>query len=142
MSEQKGLPVVNVAAAVICDSKEKTKILATQRGIGHMKGKWEFPGGIVEKGETAEHTLVREVREELGIKLMVGKYVGTIEKDYDKFHMVLKCYYAYVESGNMILKEHLGARWLTKDELESVDWVSADATLLEHIKSDMADAQP
>ena len=67
---------------------------------------------------------------------------GTIEKDYDKFHMILKCYYAYVESGNMILKEHLGARWLTKDELESVDWVSADATLLEHIKSDMADAQP
>jgi len=134
---EKGLPIVQVASAVICDSREKNKIFATQRGVGDMKGGWEFPGGELLPGENFERALVREVREELNVKVIVGKYIGTVEHDFPNFHLTMKCYYAYIESGKMVFKEHMDSKWLSKDELDTVDWLSVDKDLLDIIRKDM-----
>lgn len=123
--------VINVVAAIIRDDN---KIFATQRGYGEFKGGWEFPGGKIESGETPEQALVREIREELDTEIAVGELLDTIEYDYSSFHLSMKCFWAEVVSGDLILKEHEAAKWLSKDELESVEWLPADVALIEKIK--------
>lgn len=102
------------------------KVLATQRGYGDMKDGWEFPGGKVEPGETPEAALRREIWEELETRIEVGQRVCTVEHDYEKFHLSMHCYLCRIESGAPTLKEHEAARWLTSDEMDSVDWLPAD----------------
>ena len=76
------MKTIRVVAAVICDSFEKKqKIFATAKGYGEFKGRWEFPGGKVEPGETPQQALVREIREELATKIRVGDLITTIEYD-------------------------------------------------------------
>lgn len=88
---------VNVVAAVICDSlREKKSIFATARGYGEFKGQWEFPGGKIEAGETSQQALVREIQEELDIKISVGDLIGTIEYDYPTFHVSMDCFWCEV----------------------------------------------
>ena len=73
------MKTVKVVAAVICNCFENTtKILATARGYGDFKGRWEFPGGKVELGETLHQALIREIKEELDIKIEVGELIDTI----------------------------------------------------------------
>lgn len=127
-----------VVAAVICDDmKNPTRIFATQRGYGEFKGGWEFPGGKVEAGETPEEALRREIIEELDTKIEVGKLIHTIEYDYPTFHLSMKCFLCEVTEGHLELKEHEAAKWLTKDSLDSVDWLPADTTLIELLKNIM-----
>ena len=122
---------IRVVAAIIRDGD---KIFATQRGHGEFKGGWEFPGGKIEPGETLEEALVREVREELDTEIKVGELVETVEYDYPAFHLSMDCFWAEVVSGDLVLKEHDAAKWLTKDELGSVDWLPADVGLIEMLK--------
>lgn len=125
---------IEVVAAIICDSFEAPrKIFATQRGYGDMKGGWEFPGGKMEVGETPQQALTREIKEELDTEIEVGELLETIEYDYPAFHLTMHCFWAKVVSGALVLKEHEAAKWLTKDELESVEWLPADVTLIEKI---------
>ncbi len=127
-----------VVAAVICDDmKDPTRIFATQRGYGEFKGGWEFPGGKIEAGETPEEALRREIIEELDTKIEVGKLIHTIEYDYPTFHLSMKCFLCEVTEGHLELKEHEAAKWLTKNSLDSVDWLPADTTLIELLKSIM-----
>jgi len=105
---------IRVVAAIIRDGD---KIFATQRGHREFKGGWEFPGGKIEAGETPEEALIREVREELDTEIMVGELVETVEYDYPAFHLSMDCFWAEVMSGDLVLKEHEAAKWLTKDEL-------------------------
>ncbi len=129
---------INVVAAIICDNIEnKTKVFATQRGYGEYKGWWEFPGGKIEEGETPQEALVREIREELTAKIVVGDLIKTIEYDYPKFHLSMDCFWAEVESGELELKEAEAAKWLTKDNLDDVDWLPADELLIDMIKEGM-----
>ena len=123
--------VIKVVAAVI---KDGNRIFATQRGYGEFKGYWEFPGGKIEQGETAKQALIREIKEELETDILVGELIDTVEYDYPKFHLSMKCFWAKVVSGDLTLKEHEAARWLTKEELDSVEWLPADITLIEKIK--------
>ena len=123
--------VINVVAAIIHDDN---KIFATQRGYGEFKGGWEFPGGKVEYGETPEQALVREIREELDTEIAVGELLDTIEYDYPSFHLSMKCFWAEIVSGDLILKEHEAAKWLHKDELDTVEWLPADIALVEKMK--------
>lgn len=125
------MKTIHVVAAIIC---EGNKILATQRADGVFRGKWEFPGGKVEKGETKEEALKREIDEELNTKIHVGKLIKTIEYDYSDFHLKMDCFLCQVESGNLELREHLCAKWLTKGTIDSVDWLEADLELVEVIK--------
>ena len=130
------MKTVKVVAAIICDNiKEKNKIFATARGYGELKGWWEFPGGKVESGETPQQALVREIQEELDVKIEVGKLIETIEYDYPSFHLSMDCFWCSVADGEIVLKEAEASRWLSKDELYSVDWLPADIALIEKIKN-------
>ena len=122
---------IQVAAAIIVDGE---RVFATQRGYGDWKDYWEFPGGKIEPGETSQEALRREILEELDTEIAVGTKITTIEYDYPKFHLSMECFLAYVTEGSLVLKEHEAARWLTKDELDSVKWLPADQTILELLK--------
>lgn len=125
------MKTINVVAAII---KDEDKIFATQRGYGEFKGGWEFPGGKIEEGETKEEALIREIREELDTEIQVGEHVYTVEYDYPNFHLTMDCYFCSVLSGNLTLKEHKDGKWLTKETLDSVDWLPADLGLIGHLR--------
>ena len=132
------MKTIKVVAAVICDSLENTtKIFATARGYGEFKGQWEFPGGKLEVGETSQQALIREIQEELAVKIEVGELIDTIEYDYPTFHLSMDCFLCVVVDGEIILKEAEAARWLDKDELYSVDWLPADIALIEKIQNSL-----
>ena len=123
---------IEVVAAIIHD--EKGRIFATQWGYGDYKDWWEFPGGKMEAGETPEEALKREIWEELETRIVVERLVETVEWDYPQFHLTMHCYLCHVESGHLELKEHEAAKWLRKDELESVNWLPADWDLVRKLK--------
>ncbi len=129
------MKTIRVVAAIIKETNENGEpiIFATQRGYGDFKGGWEFPGGKIEEGETPQEALVREIREELETEISVGELIDTIEYDYPTFHLSMDCFWAEIVSGDLVLTEHEAAKWLTKDELDSVEWLPADITLIDKI---------
>lgn len=130
------MKTVRVVAAVIKSVNEMgdTIIFSTQRGYGEFKGGWEFPGGKIEKGETPQEALKREIMEELDTEIIVGELIDTIEYDYPTFHLSMDCFLAEIVNGILVLKEAEAARWLTKEQLYSVDWLPADLTIIEKIQ--------
>ena len=130
------MKTVRVVAAVIKALNEKGEpiIFATQRGYGEYKDGWEFPGGKIEEGETPQEALKREIQEELDTTIVVGELIDAIEYDYPTFHLSMDCFWCEISSGDLVLKEHEAAKWLTKDKLYSVDWLPADITLIEKIE--------
>lgn len=128
------MKTVRVVAAVI---RDKDKIFATARGYGDFKGQWEFPGGKIEEGETPQQALVREIKEELETNIEVGTLIDTIEYDYPTFHLSMDCFWCQVISGELVLKEAEDAKWLTKGELDSVQWLPEDIILINKINKSM-----
>ncbi len=122
---------IEVVAAII---RKDDKIFATQRGYGDFKDGWEFPGGKVEPGETPEAALKREIREELSAAINVDSFVCTVDYDYPKFHLTMHCYYCSLLDDALHLNEHEAAKWLTKEQLDSVDWLPADLEVVKDIK--------
>lgn len=133
------MKTVRVVAAIIKAVNEAGEpiVFATQRGYGDFKGGWEFPGGKIEEGETPQVALVREIREELETEIVVGELIDTIEYDYSTFHLSMDCFWAEIVSGDLVLTEHAAAKWLTRDELDCVEWLPADITLIEIIKNQL-----
>ena len=140
------MKTIRVVAAVIfrtVDSKATNsntcknirQVFATQRGYGEYKDGWEFPGGKIEEGETAEQALVREIHEELDTEISVGKKIGTIEYDYPTFHLSMDCFECEIVSGKLTLLEHENFAWLNKSTLRSVNWLPADLTILDSVES-------
>lgn len=125
------MKIIRVVAAVIRDNN---KIFATARGYGDFKGQWEFPGGKIEAGETAQQALIREIKEELETDIEVGDLIDTIEYDYKTFHLSMDCFWATVINGGLKLKEAEESTWLTKETLYSVKWLPADIILIDKIK--------
>lgn len=113
------MKTVRVVAAIII---ENDKVFATQRGYGEFKDGWEFPGGKIEPGETPEEAIVREIKEELDTEVEVIELLDTVEYDYPNFHLSMGCFICKIKSGDLVLKEHEAAKWLTKDTLGSVEW--------------------
>ena len=128
------MKTVKVVAAIII---HENKIFATQRGYGEFKDGWEFPGGKIEPGETPQEALVREIKEELDIEIEVKDFLETVEYDYPDFHLSMDCFFCSIRSGEMVLKEHEAAKWLTVETLDSVDWLPADKGLIEGIRKYM-----
>lgn len=128
------MKTIRVAAAVIRDGK---RIFATARGYGDFKGGWEFPGGKIEPGETPQQALAREIREELDTEISVGERIDTVEYDYPNFHLTMDCFWCSVVCGDLVLKEALESRWLTRETMDSVAWLPADKGLAEKIREQL-----
>ena len=126
------MKTIRVVAAVI---RDRNRIFATQRGYGEYKDGWEFPGGKIETGETSEQALVREIKEELETSVLVENLIRTVEYDYPSFHLSMDCYWCRIIGGDLVLREHEAAKWLTYAELDSVDWLPADRILIETIRN-------
>lgn len=123
---------IEVVAAII---RKGDKIFATQRGDGEWKDWWEFPGGKIEAGETPREALKREIREELSTEISVDEFFCTVEYDYPKFHLTMHCYLCALQTEGIHLNEHEAARWLSKDDLESVEWLPADKEIFDKLKN-------
>jgi 8-oxo-dGTP diphosphatase len=143
------MKTINVVAALIID---KGRVFATQRGYGEFKDGWEFPGGKVEAGETPEQALKREIEEEAKTEIIVGDYFRTIEFDYPNFHLSMRCYFCTVKDGNIAYLvdetckvhhkdteffEHEAAKFVGKDEIDSVKWLPADLTIIDDLKNSL-----
>ena len=128
------MEIIKVVAAVI---KDADRIFATARGYGEYKGWWEFPGEKIEQCETPQQALVREIKEELDTEIIVGELIDTLEYDYPTFHLSMDCFWAEVVAGKLELKEAAAAKWLTKETLDSVEWLPADITLIDKIKQSL-----
>lgn len=128
------MKIIEVVAAII---KEENKIFATQRGYGEFKDGWEFPGGKMEQNELPEEALRREIKEELESEIKVGKLLTTVEYDYPQFHLTMHCFMCEVEKGELKLLEHEASKWLTRDNLYSVDWLPADKEIIPLIEKEL-----
>lgn len=126
------MKTVRVVAAIIINDG---KVFATQRGYGEFKDGWEFPGGKIDAGETPEEALVREIKEELDTEVEVKELLETVEYDYPKFHLSMDCFICKIKAGELVLKEHEALKWLTKETLDSVEWLPADLGLIEKIEN-------
>ena len=131
------MKTIKVVAAVIRDGN---KVFATARGYGEFKGQWEFPGGKIEEGETPQQALVREIKDQLEADIEVGELIDTIEYDYPTFHLSMDCFWAEVKSGELIPKEAEAIKWLCAAELDSVQWLPADLSLIESIRIGLKEA--
>ena len=125
------IKTIRVVAAIIIKNGE---VFATQRGYGDFKGGWEFPGGKIDAGETPEEALIREIKEELDTEVEVIELLDTVEYDYPNFHLSMDCFICNIKSGELVLKEHEAAQWLTKEILDSVNWLPADLGLIDKIR--------
>ena len=125
------MKTIRVVAEIIIDNGQ---VFATQRGYGDFKDGWEFPGGKIDAGETPEEALVREIKEELDTEVEVKELLDTVEYDYPNFHLSMECFICSIKTGNLVLKEHEAAQWLTKETLDSVDWLPADLGLIDMIR--------
>ena len=128
------MKTIKVVAAVI---KRNNKIFVTQRGYGEFKDGWEFPGGKVEKGETKEEALIREIKEELDTVIKVDSYLDTIEYDYPDFHLSMDCFICSIVEGNLVLKEHEDSKWIKKEEIDTLNWLPADLVIIDKVKEMM-----
>ena len=129
---------IEVVAAII---RKGDKIFATQRGYGEWQDWWEFPGGKMEARETPEEALVREIREELSAEISVDELLCTVEYDYPKFRFKMHCYLCSLVTEALHLNEHEAAKWLAKDDLDSVKWLPADVKVVEVLRSKMEDGR-
>ena len=127
------MKTVNVVAAIIV---KDDKILATQRGYGEFINQWEFPGGKIEDGETKEEALIREVKEELNVLINIEKFAINIKYQYPNFFLDMDCYIASLKEGKIELLEHNNAKWLTVEELDSINWIPADIQIIDFLKEE------
>ncbi len=125
------MKVIEVVAAIM---QREGAYFATQRGYGEFEGMWEFPGGKIEPGESPEDALKREIQEELGVDITIEELLCTTEYDYPSFHLTMHCYLCGIETGEIELREHKSARWLTTELLDNVEWLPADREVVEKLK--------
>lgn len=126
------MKTIEVVAGIIINDN---KVFVAQRAYGKFQGGWEFPGGKIEEGETKEQALMRELNEELEIEVNVGKLIKTIEYTYPDFHLIMHCFLTTIKKGNPNLLVHQNAKWLTKEQLNSINWVPADLEILPEIQT-------
>lgn len=125
---------IKVVAAII---KNEDKILATKRGYGEFINMWEFPGGKIESGETKKQALVREIKEELNIEINVDKFALDIEYQYPNFYLFMSCFMCSIKEGSIELLEHNDGKWITKEELNTLNWLPADIDVVNYLKENM-----
>lgn len=125
---------IKVVAAII---QKENKILATKRGYGEFINMWEFPGGKIEPGETKKQAIVREIKEELNIEINVDKFAIDIEYQYPNFYLFMSCFMCSIKEGSIELLEHNDGKWITKEELNTLNWLPADIDAVNYLKENM-----
>ena len=125
------MKIINVVAAVI---KKDNLVLTTQRGYGEFKGLWEFPGGKIEKGESHQQALVREIKEELNVNISVEDFICTVEYEYPNFYLVMHTYFGKITQGEVKLIEHQSMKWVEISELDNLNWLKADIDIIIKLK--------
>ena len=128
------MKTIEVVAAII---RQGDSILATQRGYGEFEGFWEFPGGKIEEGEAPEVALIREIQEELAVRVEVGARLCKVRYAYPTFNLVMQCYWCRIVEGTPALLEHKSARWLTAETLTEVEWLPADIEVVAGIQQQL-----
>ena len=134
MGRLKNMKQIKVVAAII---KNEDKILATKRGYGEFINMWEFPGGKIEPGETKKQALVREIKEELNIEISVDNFALDIEYQYPNFYLFMSCFMCSIKEGSIELLEHNDGKWITKEELNTLNWLPADIDAVNYLKENM-----
>lgn len=134
MGRLKNMKEIKVVAAII---QKENKILATKRGYGEFINMWEFPGGKIESGETKEQALVREIKEELNIEISVDKFAIDIEYQYPNFYLFMSCFMCSIKEGSIELLEHNDGKWITKEDLNTLNWLPADIDAVNYLKENM-----
>jgi len=113
-------------------------VMCAQRGDdGNLPGLWEFPGGKIEQGESKQAALVREIAEELGCTVEVGREVTTTTHEYEFGEVTLTTFYCRLVAGTPKLTEHASIKWLPPDELETIPWAPADIPALALIRAEL-----
>lgn len=125
------MKIIEVSAAII---RDKDKILITKRLGGEFDAMWEFPGGKLEKNETKEDALLREIHEELNLKIKIDSYLTTIEYTYESFHLVMHTFFCSIDSGTLTLNDHSDFKWVDLSNLDDIVWVPADIDVIKAIK--------
>ncbi|KLE14239.1 (deoxy)nucleoside triphosphate pyrophosphohydrolase [Clostridium sp. C8] len=126
------MKTIEVVAAII---KKEDKIFITRRASGDFADMWEFPGGKIEKLESREEALIREIKEELELDIDVLEFLITIDYDYSNFHLTMHCFICEISGGKLNLNAHNDSKWITLDELDEPEWVPADILVVEAIKN-------
>ncbi len=119
-----------VSAAIIVENK---KILCVQRNKGkydYISYKYEFPGGKLEEGENEEDALKREISEELNLEIDVAENFLVVTHEYLDFDLTMHSYLCKANTEKLVLKEHIDAKWLFKNELIELDWAAADLPIV------------
>ena len=119
-----------VSAAIIVENK---KILCVQRNKGkydYISYKYEFPGGKLEEGENEEDALKREISEELNLQIDVAEKFLVVTHEYLDFDLTMHSYLCKANTEQLVLKEHIDAKWLYKNELIELDWAAADLPIV------------
>lgn len=127
------MQIVKVVAAII---KDGNKVFITERGHGEFKGKWEFPGGKIEEGETGEEAVVREINEELRSTVKVLKFFGEINDVHGDKCFNVKFYICELVEGNLELTEHLASKWIEPKNIVQSDFMEADKEILDKLVRD------
>jgi len=123
---------IEVVAAIFINNKEEI-FCARRKDEGELALKWEFPGGKIEPGESNQEALIREIKEELSTDIKVKDFIMTVRHQYKGFHLTMHVYFAEVVTGDLVLNEHTGFKWLRKEELYSLDWAAADLPIVEFL---------
>jgi 8-oxo-dGTP diphosphatase len=113
---------------VLCVQRPKNKLF-------YISEKFEFPGGKIEEGETKEEALKRELLEELNLTVEIKSFFMTVEHEYPDFEITMHSFICEVDSGELILNEHIDKKWLKINELNSLDWAKADIPIVEKLIS-------
>lgn len=127
------MKTVHVTAAVILKDE---KILCVQRSenkFDYISKKWEFPGGKVEENEQIEQTIIREIEEELELKIRIKDFLIQVDHQYPDFRIIMDTFICEIESGELKLNEHIDHKWLMRNELEFLDWAEADIPIVNEL---------
>lgn len=135
------MKTVHVAAGIIRKDGSGDEVLAVQRGYGDMRGLWEFPGGKVERGETPEDACVRELAEELQIRVTDLRDFYTVEYDYEDFHLSMECFFCRIDADAGAAEpqcndRQMDIRWISRRSLATLTWMPADRGLVEALALD------
>jgi 8-oxo-dGTP diphosphatase len=120
---------IEVVAAIITNKDNKV-FCAQRKDYGELALKWEFPGGKIEVGETHQAALTRELKEELELDVEVHTLLMTVKHQYTSFHLTMHTYYCSIIGGTIAMNEHAQYKWVSLDELHTLDWAEADIPIV------------